>query len=51
MQSKLPCDPMKKASGSVFDLEKRFMLEDKWIAEGREKEIRSKKFFKELKRE
>ena len=48
MQSKLPCDPMKKAGGSVFDLEKRFMLEDKWIAEGREKEIRSKKFFEEL---
>lgn len=49
IQSKLPCDPMKKASGSVFDLEKRFMLEDKWIVEGREKEIRSKKFFEELK--
>ena len=49
MQSKLPCDPMKKASGSVFDLEKRYMLEDEWIANGREKEIRSKKFFEELK--
>ena len=49
MQCKLPCDPMKKASGSVFDLEKRYMLEDKWIADGREKEIRSKKFFEELK--
>ena len=49
IQCKLPCDPMKKASGSVFDLEKRFMLEDKWIADGREKEIRSKKFFEELK--
>lgn len=47
-QSKLPNDPMKKKAGSVFDLEKRFQLEDKWILSGRCSEIRSKEFFKEL---
>lgn len=49
IQGKVPNDPMKKQSGSVFDLEKRFELEDKWIRDGKGDKIRSKEFFKELK--
>lgn len=48
IQRKLPNDPMKKDSGSVFDLEIRFQLEDKWKNDGRGQEIKSKKFFAEL---
>lgn len=49
IQRKLLYDPMKKTSSSVFDLEIRFQLEDEWIDNGREKEIKTKKFFEELK--
>lgn len=50
IQKRLSHDPMKKSSGSVFDLEVRFQLEDEWINSGREKEIKSKKFFEELRK-
>lgn len=49
-QARIPNEPMKKSSGSVFDLEKRFKLEDEWITSGKGDEIRTKKFFEELKK-
>lgn len=49
IQAKLYNDPMKKQSGSVFDLEKRFVLEDKWIKDGKGDKLKTKEFFKELK--
>jgi len=39
--------PMKGDSGSVFDLERRFILEKEWLAQG--KKLNSKAFFKAIK--
>ncbi len=49
LQLQLPNEPFKKQSGSVFELEERFKLEDRWIEQGRENELKSKEFFRELK--
>lgn len=45
LQSKLP-DPMKGAGKSVFDLERRFEIENRWIREGRK--IGTKEFYREI---